>query len=301
MTNAVSQSMGSFSISLARLRLEIACHVAFARKVKPLVAMPCSMMGLDIPNPVGIAAGLDRTGRLCGLVSSIGFGFIEIGSVTPANLDPTLTNLAHWSGRKKSGIIGVNIACLRNATAEQAIKQILYSSRACAQSADYIVVNLSSPFTTHVRKTGRQWFETLLGELAVLRQSYKANTGENLALAVKVLMKQSVRCNDNALEILQIAQTHQFDGAIVATSQNMEENCVLENLAQAKRIIAGMTLVSVGGITCATQVRSRIKNGAQAVQMFTGTVMRGPSIAKRIVSGLAANIANPHSSLRGDK
>lgn len=277
--------MGGINIALARLRLAMACQLASATKAESLLPMPCSMMGLRLPNPIGVAAGMDRTGRLAGRVSAIGFGFLEIGSVTPRNLNPTLASLQRRAMRHERGIVGVNVACLRHAEGDGAIGQYVSTSRSCLPLADYLIVNLSSPFTSNARASGRQWLGTLLGEVAASRDVFQAQTGRHVPLAVKVSMTQIGE--EEALKSLLMARAFGFQGAIAVTPRDMAETRIYEALRRAKTIIGDMTLVSVGGIVCAAQVRDRFRSGARAVQLFTGIVERGPFIARQIVAELS--------------
>ncbi len=286
MTDAVSRSIGGINIALARLRLRLACKLASSKAVAPVPRLPFSVMGLRLANPIGVAAGMDTTGQLAGLVSAIGFGFLEIGSVTPRNLNSTLTNLQRCSIRPEREIVGINVSCLRGAEGDGAIRQYVNISLSCLPFADYLIINLSSPFTSQARSSGRQWCETLLGEVAASRNLVRTRTGHHVPLGLKVSMAPNDE--EEALENLQIAQTLGFQGTIAVTPRDMTDSSIHETLRRAKTIIPDMTLVSVGGIASAAQVRDRFVSGAEAVQLFTGIVERGPFIARKIVSELLA-------------
>jgi len=276
--------MNVINIGLARLRLHMACQLASLAKADPLLRMPCSMMGLRLPNPIGVAAGMDRIGRLAGRVSAIGFGFLEIGSVTPKNLNSAIANLQRRTIRQESGIVGVNVACLRQAEGDGAIQQYVSVSRSCLPFADYLALNLSSPFTSRTCAAGRQWLETLLSEVATARDLFQRKTGRRVPLTVKVSMTQAGE--EEALERLQMARALGFEGAIAATPRGMPETRIHDALRTAKTIMGDMTLLSVGGVVSAAQVRDRFRCGAEAVQLFAGIVEHGPFIARQIVSEL---------------
>lgn len=284
MNGAVSRLMRVINIGLARLRLHMACQLARLTRAEHLLRMPCSMMELRLQNPVGVAAGMDRIGRLAGRVSAIGFGFLEIGSVTPKNLNSTLANFQRRATRQESGIVGVNVACLRQAKGDGAIQQYVGVSRSCLPFANYLVLNLSSPLTSRTCAAGRQSLETLLSEVATARDLFQIETGRRVPLTVKVSMTQTGE--QDALERLQMARALGFEDAITVTPRDMPDTRIHDALRTAKRIIGDMTLLSVGGVVSAAQVRDRFRCGAEAVQLFTRIVEHGPLIAWQIVSEL---------------
>lgn len=261
------------------------CKLANPKEAGALLQSPCTMMGLRLANPVGIAAGLDRTGQIAGAASAIGFGHLEIGSVTPENLNSALANLQRRATWPESEIVGVNVSCMRDAEGNQAISQYVSTALSCLPFSHYLVLNQSSPFTSRARASGREWRETLLGEVAASRDQVQTRTGRRVPLAIKVSMAPDDE--EEAFEALCAARALGFEGVVAATPSDMTEVRVQEALRRAKTLIADMTLVSVGGIVAAAQVQHRLRCGAGVVQILTAIVECGPLIARRIVSELA--------------
>ncbi len=150
-------------------------------------SLPRKVLGLTFPNPIGLAAGFDKNGDYIDALAALGFGFIEVGTVTPkpqeGNPRPRLFRLSQQEAiinrlgfnnkgvdylverlRKKrfQGIVGVNIGKNRDTPLEQAVNDYLYSFRRVAPYASYITINISSPNTPGLRNLQHG---ELLGEL----------------------------------------------------------------------------------------------------------------------------------------
>jgi dihydroorotate dehydrogenase len=170
------------------------------------------VMGLEFPNPVGLAAGLDKNGEHIDALGALGFGFIEIGTVTPRpqagnpaprmfriaqaraiinrmgfnndGVDRLLTNVSRARYR---GILGINIGKNFDTPLERAAEDYLYCLRKVYTAASYITVNISSPNTANLRQlqqTGE--LERLLGALTGERRKLADLHGKRVALAVKI-------------------------------------------------------------------------------------------------------------------
>lgn len=137
---------------------------------------PVTVMGLNFPNPVGLAAGLDKNGDYFGALGALGFGFVEIGTITPmpqpGNPEPRLFRLeeqnaiinrmgfnnkgvdhlvAQVKKTKFDGVLGINIGKNKNTPEENALDDYLHCLRKVYDCADYITVNISSPNTPGLR------------------------------------------------------------------------------------------------------------------------------------------------------
>lgn len=182
------------------------------RVVKQPTALPVNVMGIDFPNPVGLAAGLDKNGDAILGLSGLGFGFIEIGTVTPraqpGNPKPRLFRLPaaeavinrmgfnnlgvdHLVERvhnaKFSGVLGINIGKNVDTPVENAADDYLLCMDKVYSSASYITVNVSSPNTPGLRSL--QFGETLKNLLDTLRQRQEDLTvvhGKRVPLAIKI-------------------------------------------------------------------------------------------------------------------
>ena len=173
---------------------------------------PRTVMGLEFPNPVGLAAGLDKNGEHIDALAGLGFGFIEIGTVTPrpqpgnpaprmfrliparaiinrmgfnnAGVERLLMNVSRAHYR---GILGINIGKNFDTPLERAAEDYLYCMRKVYAAASYIAINISSPNTAKLRELQQAGeLDRLLGALAVERRKLADHHGKHVPLAVKI-------------------------------------------------------------------------------------------------------------------
>ncbi|MBS1213141.1 MAG: dihydroorotate dehydrogenase 2, partial [Proteobacteria bacterium] len=177
-----------------------------------LPAKPVSVMGLSFPNPVGIAAGMDKDGECIDGLGAIGFGFIEVGTVTPkpqpGNPRPRLFRLVQQEAlinrmgfnnkgvdalierlqrRRFGGVLGVNIGKNLSTAVENALDDYRVGLRKVYPYADYVAVNISSPNTPGLRslQTGDH-FRHLLQGLRAEREALVQEHGHRVPLAIKI-------------------------------------------------------------------------------------------------------------------
>lgn len=202
--------------------------------------LPVEAMGLHFPNPVGLAAGLDKNATAVGPLQALGFGFLELGTVTPrpqpgnpkprlfrlvrdeaivnrmgfnsAGLDAFLDNLARWPRR---GLLGINLGKNKDTPAEHALDDYVHGLRAVYAHADYVALNVSSPNTPGLRA---------LQDEAPLAAMLAALKGEQAALAerhgryVPLALKIAPDLADEAIDtIARLLLEHRFD-AVIATN-----------------------------------------------------------------------------------
>jgi dihydroorotate dehydrogenase len=173
---------------------------------------PVELMGLRFANPLGLAAGMDKDGVCIDGFASLGFGFLELGTVTPlpqaGNPKPRLFRLpehegiinrmgfnnggvtvllANLSKAQYRGIVGINIGKNFNTPIERAGADYVLGLRAVYQRADYIAVNISSPNTSNLRELQKgDAFTGLLKSLSDTRESLQKTTGKRTPMAVKI-------------------------------------------------------------------------------------------------------------------
>jgi dihydroorotate dehydrogenase len=294
-----------------------------AREHPPVLAQ--RLWGLDFANPVGLAAGYDKDARVPDAMRGLGFGFVEVGTVTPRpqpgnpkprvfllDQDQAIINrLGFNSGgldavcdrlsrRVRSGVVGINLG--KNRDTEDASGDYAEGILRTAGLADYIVVNVSSPNTPGLRELQqRATLATLLHRLLHLREG----TGCRVPLLVKIAPDlTSEECKD----IAQVALDAGIDGLIVsnttvkrppglvsryADEQGGLSGCPLfasstALLAKVYRLTRGrLPLIGVGGIASAEDAYAKIRAGASLVQLYTALVFAGPDLVTRIKSGLA--------------
>ena len=168
---------------------------------RPITPMPTKVMGLTFPNPVGLAAGMDKNGAHIDALFALGFGFVEIGTVTPrpqpGNPKPRMFRLPQYqavinrlgfnnegvdalvrnveAARRDRGLLGINIGKNKDTANERAASDYLYCLERVYPLADYVTVNISSPNTPGLRALQtKAALEELLGRLAQARDSLPA-------------------------------------------------------------------------------------------------------------------------------
>jgi dihydroorotate dehydrogenase len=277
--------------------------------------------GLRFPNPLGMAPGFDKDAEVPGAVLGLGFGFTEIGTVTPlpqpGNPKPRLFRLAEdravinrmgfnnaghaaaherLSKRRRNGIVGVNVGA--NKDSHDRVGDYLSGIRTFAALADYITVNISSPNTPGLRDLqGDQELSELLSAIAAGREA-----GDP-----PIFLKVAPDLDEAApARIVEAAIKHGIAAIIVSNttiarpplkSRHAGEagglsGAPLRDLAQARlrdfhAISQGaIPLIGVGGIATAEDAWARIRAGASLVQLYSAMVYAGPGIARTITRGL---------------
>lgn len=283
------------------------------------------LWGLDFPNPVGLAAGFDKDARVTDAMDAFGFGFVEIGTVTPrpqpGNPKPRIFRLeqdqaiinrigfnsmgldaviSRLSQRPRAGIVGVNLG--KNRDSADAAADYADGIRLAASLADYIVINISSPNTPGLRQLQRRdSLESLLERL--LRAREKSEPQVPLLVKVAPDLTPAER-EDIAL----VALAAEIDGIIVSNttverptglvSPHAQETGGLSGrplfsrstalLAEFFRLTRGrLPLIGVGGIASACDAYEKIRAGACLIQLYTALVFAGPRLVVEIKRGLA--------------
>lgn len=286
-----------------------------------------NLCGLDLPNPIGLAAGFDKNAETPAAMLRAGFGFVEIGSVTPrpqpGNPRPRIFRLAQdravinrlgfnnegmeaAAGRlaklaNRQGPIGVNIGA--NKDSENRIADYAEGYRRLAPLGDYVTVNVSSPNTPGLRDL--QTGDALTGLLASLNEAKNSLGGEAPPLFLKVAPDLAF---EDCEVIARIALEQHIDGLIVGNttlsrpatlaSANRGEAGGLSGaplydlstkvLADFYRLTQGrLALIGVGGVESGEDAYRKIRAGASAVQLYTALVYGGPGLIGRIKRGLA--------------
>lgn len=279
-----------------------------------------TVFGLTFQNPVGLAAGFDKDGRLVPLLPGLGFGFMEIGSVTlepqPGNPKPRLFRLVEQGallnrlGFNSEGAravamrlsssplpsvpLGINLGLNKDVPAEGAPRAYAQTFRLLAKYGDYFVVNVSSPNTPGLRDLQKS---TELA--AILNAVHDANAAQK-----PVLVKLSPDLNDEDLSACVDVANKITQGFVVSNTtisrkglpdQYMSEAGGLSGLplkaratelVRKVRSLTKLPIIGVGGIATAADARERLDAGADLVQLYTGFVYGGPMTVKRIIRGL---------------
>lgn len=285
-------------------------------------SLAIEVAGLRFPSPIGLAAGFDKDAEVPDAMLSLGFGFVEVGTITPlpqtGNPKPRLFRLAEdqavinrmgfnnggqtaaharLAARKRRGIVGVNTGA--NKDSPDRIADYAHGVRAMADVADYLTVNISSPNTPGLR--GLQD----AGELAALLDAVNA---AQRAGDPPVFLKLAPDLDNDAIDATVKASMGKVAALIIGNttisrpplkSHWREETgglsgTPLRSLAAEKlrafRSASGgaMPLIAAGGIDSADEAYVRIRSGASLVQLYSALVYHGPGLARAISTELAA-------------
>lgn len=235
----------------AVLALKAGLGEAFACKDEPVLATQA--WGLDFPNPIGLAAGFDKNGEVPDAILGLGFGFTEVGTVTPrpqaGNPRPRLFRLAddaalinrmgfnndgldamaaRLSRRARRGVVGINVG--RNKDSAYEIADYVACAARLAPLADYLVVNVSSPNTPGLRGLqGREPLARLLGAVKEARDK-AAPTGSRPPLLVKIAPDLA---DDDLSDIAEVARAAPVDG-LIATNTTVARPTGLRDTRRAE-------------------------------------------------------------------
>ncbi len=286
---------------------------------------PKTLFGLTFPNPIGLAAGLDKNGVALPAWAALGFGFIEIGTVTamaqPGNPKPRMFRLpaqqavinrlgfnndgADVIAKRLRGLrqsqrwpavpVGINIGKSRTTSLERAADDYLYSFRLLRDFADYITLNVSSPNTPGLRE---------LQEPAALSQLLHAIGSEPGPVPKPLVVKISPDLSPVELEAVLAACEENGVAGIIATNTTLDHSSIPSELdkegglsgaplrekstALVRSIVASskIPVIASGGIFDAESAREKFAAGAQLVQLYTGFVYRGPRLLREIMAKL---------------
>jgi dihydroorotate dehydrogenase len=294
----------------------------------PRVAAPAEILssrvfGLAFPSPIGLAAGFDKNADVADAMLKIGFGFVEVGTVTPlpqnGNPAPRLFRLHQDKAvinrmgfnnaglaavvpklmrrRGQPGIVGVNVGANKDSADRTA--DYVTGIKAVISLADYVVINISSPNTPGLRALQSR---AALDEL--VHRCLDARGQTKTPVLVKIAPDLT---DEDVRDIADIALASGIDGLVVSnttiarppliSAQAAEtgglsgaplfepSTALLRKVAQATG--GKVALVGVGGVSTAAQAYAKIRNGASLVQLYSALVYEGPGLAARLAKELA--------------
>ena len=282
------------------------------------------LFGVEFKNPVGLAAGFDKNAKLYNELSRFGFGFIEIGTVTPiaqaGNPKKRLFRLTNDQGiinrmgfnndgmhkianrlkKNKNILIGGNIGKNKSTPNDKAVNDYLLCFNYLFDFVDYFVINVSSPNTPNLRELQNTNFLRV-----ILDSLNKENLKKSKTKPILIKISPDLS-KENLLEIVDLAISLKIDGIIATnttinrdnlTSKNINESGGLSGKPLANksneviRFIydksnGKIPIIGVGGIHSAKDAIDKIKAGADLVQIYTGFIYEGPSLIKSINKAL---------------
>ena len=284
------------------------------------------LFGIRFPNPIGLAAGFDKDAKLYRELSNFGFGFIEIGTLTPkpqyGNPKKRLFRLLPDQGiinrmgfnnqgvdaailrlkKNKNVIIGGNIGKNKMTTNDQAVEDYLICFNALFPHVDYFVVNVSSPNTPNLRDLQEK--KPLTALLQTLQTENQKRRNQK-----PILLKIAPDLTDTQLlDIIDIVSEAKIDG-VIATNTTIARNglqsdsaiCAETGGLSGKPLSSRSTdvirflhtkskgsfpIIGVGGIHTPQDAIDKLEAGASLLQLYTGFVYEGPGMVKRILKSL---------------
>ncbi|MGA8786896.1 MAG: quinone-dependent dihydroorotate dehydrogenase [Polaromonas sp.] len=293
------------------------------------VSDPIELAGLKFPNRVGMAAGLDKNARCIDGLAAMGFGFVEVGTVTPKaqpgnpkprmfrlpeakalinrlgfnndGLDAFLANVQKSSVRRQRTqnplLLGLNIGKNAATPIENAVDDYLICLDGVYPHADYVTVNISSPNTKNLRALqSDEALDALLGRIAERREALASQHGKRVPIFVKI----APDLDETQVDVIAATlKRHAMDG-VVATNTTLSRDAVkgLRHAEEAgglsgapvleasNRVIRqlraalgkGFPIIGVGGVMSGADAVSKIRAGADVVQIYTGLIYKGPGL-----------------------
>jgi len=285
---------------------------------------PVRVMGISFPNPVGLAAGFDKDGEHVDALAALGFGFIEIGTVTPRpqpgnpkprlfrvpesqaiinrlgvnnrGADQLLAHLASAQFARRGGIVGINIGKNFDTPIEKAADDYLIGFERVYGVASYIAINISG---------ANDALDALLSRLKAEQARLADKHGKYVPLAIKI----AADLDDGQIQsIADRLRAQRIDGAIATTTTQSRDGVDgLPNASEAgglsgaplfekstrvlgkfARALAGeVPIIGVGGILSGADAQAKIEAGASLVQLYSGLVYRGPSLIAEAAAAIA--------------
>tara|TARA_Y100000590_G_scaffold405468_1_gene493799 strand:- start:1800 stop:2843 length:1044 start_codon:yes stop_codon:yes gene_type:complete len=278
------------------------------------------LLGLNFPNPIGLAAGFDKSAEAYNQILKLGFGFVEIGTVTPlkqfGNPKPRIFRLEHDNAlinrlgfnndgieiiknriqsNGKKGILGVNIG--PNSDTKDQKNDFCLGLKNFFDIADYITVNISSPNTEGLRDFHDQ---TKLKNLLLALNKIKKEKSSK----IPILLKVSPDIDNNHIDEIVDLSVNNNISAIILTNTTIEnKEALTSNFKQEKGGLSGeplqkistnmikkfykhlkgkIPIIGVGGINSGKSAYEKIVAGASLLQLYTGFVYKGPAVVKNI-------------------
>jgi len=293
-------------------------------EVKDEQMLSINLLGKNFPNPIGLAAGFDKSAEAYNSLFKLGFGFIEVGTVTPLEQygnpkprifrledDEALINRLGFNNdgmqiiknriklEKKKGILGINIGPNKNTKDQK--QDFCQGLKSFFDIADYITINISSPNTEGLRNFHDQKkLENLLFSLNKIKKDNNTN--------VPLLLKVSPDIQKNHIsEIADVVKNNNISAMIITNTTNGNRKNLASEARNEEGGLSGkpiqeistimiknfykefkgqVPIIGVGGINSGKSAFEKITAGASLLQLYTGFVYKGPSLVKNIKNEL---------------
>jgi len=303
------------TLAIKSLKFNLIPNVFDENKKDPI--FQTTIFGKDLDNPIGMAAGFDKNAEVYNALFKLGFGFVEVGTITPLKQygnpkprvfrlveDEALINRLGFNNHgaeivkdrikrnKKLGLLGINIG--PNKDSSDRLNDYLIGLKTFYDDADYITINISSPNTENLRTFHEG---NKLQDLLKSIMTEKKNLNSNIPIAVKVSPDIS---EDQVSQISEILLEHEIKAIIVSNTSEAtrdklsniqrhqkgglsgkpieEKSNILIN--EFYKLLKGkIKIIGVGGVDSGQSAYDKFIAGADFVQLYTGMVFNGPNIA----------------------
>ena len=279
--------------------------------------------GLKFKNRLGIAAGLDKNGDFINSLGALGFGFIEVGTITPkpqpGNPKPRVFRFTDQEaivnrlgfnnkgvdylvkrikGREYNGVLGINIGANKDSIGEKRVDDYIECFQKVSTYADYITLNISSPNTPGLRSLhSKENFLPLFKAISHVRET------ENFLNPIFIKLSPDEHI-DVISEITKAIKEFNFDGVITSNTTIDKSNLIFESKADLSGGLSGKPLleksnellslvhsrepellkIGVGGVHNKESFDMKFEKGASLVQIYTSFIYHGPKIIKKLLN-----------------
>jgi dihydroorotate dehydrogenase len=283
-----------------------------------------SLFDKDLKNPIGMAAGFDKNAEVYNQLFKLGYGFVEVGTITPLSQygnakprvfrlveDEALINRLGFNNQgaqkildrikrnSKTGILGVNIG--PNKDSQNRLEDYLSGLRSFYEVADYITINISSPNTENLRNFQDQ---AQLDELLKEINKEKINLNSKIPIVVKIAPDISDGEIENISEVL---MNNEVEAVIISNTSNVTREKLIDIQKHQKGGLSGkpiedksnllinkfykylknkIKIIGVGGVDSGLSAYNKFLAGAHYIQLYTGMVYKGPNIVNMIKNDL---------------
>lgn len=320
------EAVHHFTFSLIRFLNKVPFVTAIIKKLYQVedASLEKELFGLKFKNRVGLAAGFDKDAKLFGELSNFGFGFIEIGTLTPKaqpgnpkkrlfrlKEDSAIINRMGFNNggveeavlrlkKNKGVLIGGNIGKNKVTPNENAVDDYKICFNALFDYVDYFVVNVSSPNTPNLRALqDKEPLTNLLKDL----QNENSNRHKKKPILLKIAPDLT---NEQLLDIIDIVSETKIDGIIATNTTISRDGLTSENKAEvgglsgkpltrrstevirflAEQSNKAFPIIGVGGIHTVEDALEKLEAGADLIQLYTGFIYEGPKLIKDINKAL---------------
>ena len=303
------------TLAIKSLKLNLVSNIFDKNKDDPI--FKTKIFDKEIDNPIGMAAGFDKNAEVYNALFRLGFGFVEVGTITPlkqyGNSKPRVfrlvedealinrlgfnnhgakTVLDRIKSNKKLGLLGINVG--PNKDSDNRLNDYLIGLRTFYEVADYITINISSPNTENLRSFHEESkLQELLGSILKEKNDLKSN--------VPIVVKISPDIDENQINLIsEILLENEIKAIIISNTSESSRNLLSDIQRHQKGGLSGkpietksnilinkfykllkgkIKIIGVGGVDSGQAAYAKFLAGADFIQLYTGMVFKGPNIA----------------------